>query len=382
MIAGKQRTNRDERTAVLVLGMHRSGTSALARALNLLGCDLPKTLLGATASNPTGHWESKVICALNDRLLQSAGSAWYDWAAFPQSWYHSPKRREFGEEALAVLSAEFGASPLFVFKDPRICRIAPFWLDSLRAAGISPVAVLPLRNPLEVGASLEKRNGFDPALGHLLWLRHVLDAEAASRGLPRCFLSYDQLLQDRIALLKKVKKSLGVKWPRQSAKAAAAIDAYLSEGQRHHRIDSENLLKDRMISLWIRDSFSILSRWTRHGEDEADWLALNRIRADLDSAVPAFAGLIERARDEAVKLRALGDDLARSQAKLAARESMAAERKRRLNEALKHSKALEAQLTACQARLAEVKGGTDGAGAASQGAASPEPASPAGSSDG
>src|SRR5262249_46234505 len=102
------------KTALLVAGMHRSGTSALARVLSLLGCDLPKPLMGGGASNEAGHWEREAIADFNDALLESAGSSWHDWLAFNPGWYRSPKGEEFKERAAALLAQEFGASRLFV----------------------------------------------------------------------------------------------------------------------------------------------------------------------------------------------------------------------------------------------------------------------------
>ena len=100
-------------------GTERSGTSPLTRVFSLLGCDLPKTLMEGTASNETGHWESQAVADFNDALLESAGSSWHDWLAFNPGWYRSPKAEEFKERAGTLLAQEFGASRLFVLKDPR-----------------------------------------------------------------------------------------------------------------------------------------------------------------------------------------------------------------------------------------------------------------------
>ena len=93
---------------------------------------------------------------------------------------------------------------------PRICRLLPFWVEVLDRCHIKPSVLIPLRNPLEVAASIEKRDHFDPALGYLLWLRHILDAEAASRELPRHFSTYDQLLENWGALVRDAGATLGV----------------------------------------------------------------------------------------------------------------------------------------------------------------------------
>ena len=92
-----------KRVAILVAGMHRSGTSAVTRILSLAGCDLPKNLMTgdvANKFNERGFWEPRSIADLNDELLASAGSAWDDWRAFDSGWYVSPIAEEFRERAL------------------------------------------------------------------------------------------------------------------------------------------------------------------------------------------------------------------------------------------------------------------------------------------
>ncbi|WP_265519162.1 sulfotransferase family protein [Nitratireductor luteus] len=344
-----------ERYAILVLGMHRSGTSAFTRVLSLAGCDLPKTLMGAHKTNETGHWESTNIQRLNDRILESAGTSWDDWLEFNPGWLRSPKLKEFREEALAALKEQFGSSSLLVLKDPRICRMAPFWLDVLERAGIAPLVVSPIRNPLEVGASLEKRNGFEPDFGYLLWLRHVLDAEVASRGLPRFFASYEQLMKDWNRVMKGAEAALGIGWPRLSGNAAAEIDGFLSERYRHHREAPERVAENPMLSGWLRDTFQIFSAWTAEGERQEDFPVLDRIRAELGTAGPAFGRLIVAGRKAAKKSRELDQALAeraekaeRLEAELESRAHAAAEAEEAL--AAAHDKLSETDGALAKAR--------------------------------
>lgn len=309
------------RTCIVVLGMHRSGTSALTRVLSLLGCDLPKTLMGADCSNETGHWESGAVMHLNDAVLASAGSCWDDWLAFNPAWYSSPKAEEFKAQASALLEEEFGSSTLFVLKDARICRIAPFWLDVMESAAVRPAIIIPVRNPLEVAASLERRNGFDPALGHLLWLRHVLEAEAATRGRARLFSSYDELLTSWPLLAERAQQVWNFGWPRLSAAADEEIDAYLTERHRHHNATIRSVTDNPILSVWLRDAFEIFNRWALLGESAEDFAALDTIRDEFDTASPAFARLVSsglRAKQEAHGLRHALDDV---QGKLAGTEA-------------------------------------------------------------
>jgi hypothetical protein len=60
---------------VLVVGMHRSGTSATTRVLNLFGLSLceEKDLWLSLPGNETGYWESSSLSRFNERLLTAAG---------------------------------------------------------------------------------------------------------------------------------------------------------------------------------------------------------------------------------------------------------------------------------------------------------------------
>lgn len=285
-----------DRIAVVVLGMHRAGTSALTRVLGLLGCAMPENLMGGDITNETGHWESVPVCELNDRVLEAANSSWDDWRVFDDAGMRSERREAYVEEAAALLGTEFGDAPLFAFKDPRVCRMLPFWRDAMARAGIRPVVVFPLRNPLEVAASLTKRNWFEPELGLLLWLRHVLDAEHYSRDLPRSFTAYDGLLHGWRSLASSVSEGLGIDWPGLDDARAAEIDAYLSDSYRHHKESPDRLLDDPRRPVWLRETYGILMRWVEQGEDPADHARLDSIRQAFNDSAPAFDRLVSISR--------------------------------------------------------------------------------------
>lgn len=305
-----------KRICVMVLGMHRSGTSALTRVFNLLGCDLPQTLIGANRTNEPGHWEAAPVARLNDQILESAGSMWDDWAEVNPDWFASPRSEEFREKAVEVLAAEFGASRIFVLKDPRICRLAPFWLDVLRHAGIQPIIVLPLRNPRDVALSLKARNDFEPGFSNLLWLRHVLDSERATRGLPRCFTGYDDLLANWPRVVEHVRSRTGIAWPRYSAQSSAEIDSFLSDRFRHHHEGSAAVIENSSLSRWLRDSYAILLDWIQSGERAEDYPRLDAIRAELNIASPAFGRLIAAGQEDRKTIGRLKKDGAEQKARL------------------------------------------------------------------
>jgi hypothetical protein len=261
------------RHAVLVLGMHRSGSSAITRFLNFLGCTLPSTLMPANPTNPAGHWESDAICAFNDRLLSEAGSFWNDWLPIHSDWSRSCTYRHNLSAAGDLIRSEYGDAGLFVLKDPRICRIAPFWYEALELQKLSVLTLIPLRHPLEVSASLHKRDGIHPAIGQLLWLRHVVEAERASRGRRRVFSHYDDLLADAVGTADKVADGFGIVWPRSRIAFANDAQNFLSPEFRHHvQTSLDDLLP------WASEVYAVLCRWAQEGEQQSDYAKLDEIR--------------------------------------------------------------------------------------------------------
>ena len=175
MAGGGEPEQPGARTCIVVLAMHRSGTSALVRTLGLLGFSLPKTLMAGNEWNETGYGESLLIAQMNDRLLQSVGSSWADWRTVDATLRNSSAAAEFRREAVATIASEFEGSGSFVLKDPRMCRLSGFWADVFVEMGIRPLFVLPVRNPLEVAASVHRRDRIEPWLTLLVWQRHVLE---------------------------------------------------------------------------------------------------------------------------------------------------------------------------------------------------------------
>ena len=126
---------------------------------------------------------------LNDAILAAAGTDWKDWRKFDLNKIDALQADVLRARAKEALAEEFGDVGFAVVKDPRMCRLMPFWGPVFAEAKWSARALLPIRPPLEVSQSLHCRDGIGPAHGCLLWLRHVLDAEAETRGMARAFLT-------------------------------------------------------------------------------------------------------------------------------------------------------------------------------------------------
>jgi hypothetical protein len=282
------------RKAVIILGMHRSGTSALANLLIRLGGDGPATPMPPNEDNQKGHFESQQLYFFHDALLDSASSSWDDYRPIPEGWPSSPKADEFRERLRETILSEYGRSGFFVVKDPRICRIVPFWRQTLNAMKVDPLFVHTHRNPLEVAGSLQKRNGFDFDYGCLVWLRHMLDAEAGSRGQVRSFTSYDRIIKDWPEEVTKIAADLHISWPKYSIYNASEFNEIIEPGLKRQTAGVGNLRGSRVISHWISDTHSIFERWAVTGENANDHQLLDDIRGAFDESISLFHGVIQR----------------------------------------------------------------------------------------
>jgi hypothetical protein len=227
-----------DRQAVLILGMHRSGTSAVAGAVNLLGVAPPARLLPPAADNPTGFWESPTIIGVNDRILRAAGNAWYDCLDFDHRCLTAEAHVAAETLIMASVMAEFGSNGVLLVKDPRLCLLLDLWLPALRSMQITTASLLVLRHPCEVMASVAQRDALPAAFTAALWLRHVLAAEHASRGSPRHILPYETLLRDWHGALLKAGQTAAIAWPVAIEAAAPHIAGLLRAGLRHHHADA------------------------------------------------------------------------------------------------------------------------------------------------
>ena len=287
---------RTKRTAIVVLGMHRSGTSAMAGMLGALGCALPQRLMPATEDNPKGYFESLGAYRANDDILASAGSDWSDWAPVNPGWADSPVAPEFRQRLINLVEDDFGGEPLIVLKDPRMCRLLPIWQQAFAAAAIQPHYILPHRHPVEVAASLHRRDGWRTSYGLLVWLRNTLDAEAATRGSSRLFTSYDRLLADWRAVVDRIEATLDLRLPRRSAASEAEVDAFLSPDLRRNVVpEATQAQQDRMPG-WVTRSLAIAERFAQHGEDAEGRAELDAINADFTASAAPFTAALPTAQ--------------------------------------------------------------------------------------
>jgi hypothetical protein len=312
-------------SAIVVLGMHRSGTSSVAGALVCLGGGPPAHLMDPAPCNERGFWESPLIMALNDEVLEAARSHWADCRRFDHRRIAEPRASELRTRAVATLISEFGRAERPVVKDPRMCQLFDFWKPVFEDVGWSTRVVLPIRSPLEVARSLETRDGMVAGVGSLLWLRHVLDAEARSRGSLRSFIEWSSLLTDPRGTLEHVAAQLELGWLLSSDEAMLDADGFVSSELRHFESSAQETAADPVASQLadaVYDQMHVLV------DDPYDCLALSRLdnlRGQFEASVAFFEPILRQQDDERIRLR-------RELATMQARLNSCLDRERRLAE--------------------------------------------------
>lgn len=296
-------------TAVLVLGMHRSGTSATAGLLRILGLDLGSRLMPPGADNPKGFWENLDVVGINESLLAGLDRHWDDVRELPRDWQSTAPANDARRAIDGLVDDEFAASTLWAAKDPRLCRTAPLWRDALQARGIRPTFLLVVRHPEEVIASLGDRSGAGlPEFSRLLWLRHLIEAEQASRGFRRCLVVYEDLLADWRGCVDRIAAALQISWPRGPDQTRSEVEGFLDGSGRHHAFHGtapEGVLAQLAGATYAR---------LRHdGGGEKAWVELAGLAGQLGRGLGHGAGLISEMAGDRTRIQLRGQ---RAQAEL------------------------------------------------------------------
>ena len=290
---------------ILILGMHRSGTSALSELVQSLGIYCDNALHGTKANweNPHGFWERRDVRQLNDFLLEAAGASWYRLTNFDLAAIGKESLASFYERAESIIT-ELNKHPSWVIKDPRLCLLLPLWRRLLA----KPICIIIWRNPLEVAKSLDARNNFFVSQGVTLWEYYNLAALRGSAGLPRLIISHADLMTDTQQTLREIVDFL----TGQGVEGLDRLDATkLSEIinptlQHHKSIDLGNLqsilngpqftllqaLKDKSVLDW--ESIPEVSRGCRLGLEELERLKeLEKTFGILEEAVDYSFSLLD-----------------------------------------------------------------------------------------
>src|SRR6185369_14345000 len=185
--------------AICILGMHRSGTSTITRAVNFLGPYIgqEKDMVEPGFDNPEGFWELRDVVNLHKRIMTAFKRGEDDTVApFPRQWHLMDEVRPFKDELGTVVHRHFAGQALWAWKDPRTCLTLELWKELLIESGTALSVIFVVRNPLDVAISLKKRNGLSFHKSFGFWFNHNISALASLQGVPTVFVSYDRFLEE------------------------------------------------------------------------------------------------------------------------------------------------------------------------------------------
>lgn len=190
---------------IVVIGMHRSGTSALTRALRVLNVDLGDNLMKPIINvNDKGFFEDLDINRFNDYLLNKMGCIWCSCKIPQINQLEILNDAKDIEVAIELLNSKIRSTNLFGFKDPRVSVLLPFWQKIFELCNIESYYLISIRNPLSVAKSLHKRDKFTIKKGLFLWAEYMLAGIQNTNNKNRVFIQYEELIKYPIDQISKI----------------------------------------------------------------------------------------------------------------------------------------------------------------------------------
>jgi hypothetical protein len=243
-------------TLIVVLGMHRGGTSAINRAMVTMGADLGDQLgKPKTGENDKGFFEDLDIVEINEQILAAARSKWHTLAPVDFSRIDPEKLATLRTRAVSVLR-EKCRGRTFALKDPRLSRLLAFWQPVFDQVRLRVAYVIAVRNPVSVSLSLKKRNGFAPERSYSLWLGHMVPALQATHNQSRVVVEYDSLMDSPRAELTRMARQLG--FALNDEQAQTFESEFLDKNLQHWRCGTQDLEDMRALPREAHELFSAL----------------------------------------------------------------------------------------------------------------------------
>jgi len=229
-----------KKNCFIILGMHRSGTSATTGMLSYFDISLGSALIKPNEENPKGFFENKAVLDLNKKILSTYNSDWDDYH-FKLKDIEPSQMKSWVSEAQIILENEFSNRENFAIKDPRLCLLFPIWEEALKNFNTDIKIIIVNRHPSAVAASLKTRNGFRKQKSILLWAKYTLSIESSSRKHDRLLIQYPASFLETAELISKLKTFTGLSI--SDTQLQKALEFYDNSLTRHQVIQ-EDLTKD------------------------------------------------------------------------------------------------------------------------------------------
>ncbi len=237
---------------IVILGMHRSGTSVISGLISLQGFDLGVSEMPLREDNPKGFFENHAIYRFNQNILEEYNTSWDNYSfTFNQIKPGDLKRYEL--KAKEILKKEFGIARHIFIKDPRMCLLFPLWETVLKELGFNIKVVFVYRSPMEVALSLQSRNDFVLKKSVLMWSHYCFQAERNSRSYERKVVHYAHDLEDLDVFVKGLSEFLNIELNQDLYQSAHEL---YTPKLKHHHVDLEVLSDD--MPAYFKDFIVVL----------------------------------------------------------------------------------------------------------------------------
>jgi len=200
---------------IVVIGMHRSGTSMCSNILHALGADMADEVHAAPA-NAKGHWERPRLVDTNDAIFGFFRRPWGSPSHvldMPEHWLGDPRVREMHVRACNWLRPLMGAQRPFGFKDPRTTLLLRFWTQVFSEIGARPNYVFCVREPAQVARSLQSRDSMERGQAEYRWLSYNIEAIRSMVGRSICIVPYEEWFRNPQDLAVRLAKHVDLPAP-------------------------------------------------------------------------------------------------------------------------------------------------------------------------
>jgi hypothetical protein len=352
------------RPIVLVLGMHRSGTSLCAHTLSAMGIDMADEIR-AGSSNTKGHWERGEILEFHDRILSFFNRGYYSPfhdLPLPIAWWADPRVAEVRREIVEFLKTRMREG-LFGFKDPRTVRMMPIWHQILKELRLAPKIVFCLRNPAQVARSLSARDGLDADVAEYRWFSYVADFFRYTNGYDICTLEYETWFDEPSTNLGKLLNFLELRWDQTELDLDLTISGIVDGALRH---DDPN--RREAGQPLVRSLYKLASRADREAVAReqiqlivSQFISFQQFHRPLHRAfedAATLAAMLPRIEQDAASLRGA---LSERDAMIDAANSKASSAEERLAASVAESEALRARIPGIERERDNLAGALDSA---------------------
>lgn len=253
--------------AICILGTHRSGTSMITRIINLMGIYLGEAddlIPPAENINPEGFWENIRIVNIHEEILRELKSSWHSTVPMPSEWWKLPEIEKYKIDLINLIKDKYNSASVWAFKDPRTCIILPLWKEVLNILDVDVEFIIPIRNPLDVAKSLEKRDHFLLSKSICLWYYNMISILEETQGYKRIFIKYDDILEEPTISLKKLSNFLSIDI---SEEEKSIITNTIKPNLRHSKTSKEELKS--VAGEEIAELYNILLKLAENSDSEA-----------------------------------------------------------------------------------------------------------------